>query len=247
MRSAVASSSASRITIAGGRARNSNAGFSTIWTGSVTGRTSTPLIRSAPGRAPVVRAIVKRCTLKAVDALARQGLVYGCACSRRSLEQAADGAAERRYSGYCRSRNLPLGPGIGWRLRLDPGSETFSDARLGTQHQDPASQCGDLLLRDKSGNWTYQFAAAVDDYDQGVDLVVRGIDLLASTGRQLRVARRLGRTTPAVYLHHPLIMKSSDQKLSKSDGDSGVRDLRARGWTPDQVRAAAIAAVTGTR
>jgi glutamyl/glutaminyl-tRNA synthetase len=37
-------------------------------------------------------------------------------------------------------------------------------------------------------------------------------------------------------------MKSATQKLSKSDGDSGVRDLRARGWTPEQVRAAARAA-----
>ena len=164
-----------------------------------------------------------------------------------ALEPAGDDAADRRYRGNCRNRKLPLASGIGWRLRIDPGSETFSDARLGTQHQEPASQCGDLLLRDKSGNWTYQFAAAVDDYDQGINLVVRGVDLLASTGRQLRVARLLGRTTPAVYLHHPLIMKSPDQKLSKSDGDSGVRDLRARGWTPDQVRAAATGAVADTR
>jgi len=38
-----------------------------------------------------------------------------------------------------------------------------------------------------------------------------------------------------------LIMKSADQKLSKSDGDTGVRDLRARGWSPKEVIEAALA------
>ena len=67
---------------------------------------------------------------------------------------------------------------------------------------------------------------------QGVTLVIRGDDLLASTGRQIQLARLLGRDEPPVFLHHPLIMKSPDQKLSKSDGDTGIRELRARGWTP---------------
>jgi len=70
---------------------------------------------------------------------------------------------------------------------------------------------------------------------QGVNLVIRGVDLLASTGRQIQLARLLGREEPPAFLHHPLIMKSSDQKLSKSDGDTGIRDLRARGWTPSRV------------
>ena len=90
-------------------------------------------------------------------------------------------------------RTLPLDDGVGWRLRIDPGVETFEDARLGPQEQDPSAQCGDLLLRDRAGNWTYQFAVTVDDWQQGVDLVIRGMDLLPSTGRQIRLARLLGR------------------------------------------------------
>ena len=115
---------------------------------------------------------------------------------------------------------------MGWRLRIDPGIETFEDARLGPQEQDPSAQCGDLLLRDRAGNWTYQFAVTVDDWEQGVDLVIRGMDLLPSTGRQIRLARLLGREHMPVFFHHPLIMKSPDQKLSKSDGDTGIRELR---------------------
>jgi glutamyl/glutaminyl-tRNA synthetase len=96
------------------------------------------------------------------------------------------------------------------------------------------------LIRDRLGNWSYQFVASVDDFLQGVTLVIRGRDLLDSTGRQIAIARLLGRSTPASFAHHGLIMKSPTQKLSKSDGDTGVRDLRAAGWSPDRVRAEAL-------
>ena len=138
---------------------------------------------------------------------------------------------------------------VGWRLKLDPGVEVFDDALVGRQEQDPSAQCGDLLLRDRLGNWTYQCVAAIDDAVQGVTFVVRGQDLLLSTGRQIRLARLIGRQAPPVFAHHPLIMKSASQKLSKSDGDSGIADLRAAGWSAAQVIgcAAALAGLTSAR
>ncbi len=174
----------------------------------------------------------------AVGVLHAKGLVYACDCSRREIAAKAGdatGQSERRYSGRCRDRALPLEDGFGWRVRIDPGEEVFDDARLGWQAQEPAAQCGDVLIRDRHGNWTYQFAVTVDDWTQAIDLVIRGADLRASTGRQLRLARLLGRETPPVFLHHALVMKSPAQKLSKSDRDTGIRDLRARGWTREQV------------
>jgi glutamyl-Q tRNA(Asp) synthetase len=175
----------------------------------------------------------------AVGVLAAQGLVYACDCTRREILGGAPGGPELRYSGRCRDRGVPLTDGAGWRVRMDPGVERFVDGILGAQDQDPSQQCGDVLIRDRVGNWTYQFAAAVDDFRQGIDLVIRGEDLLPSTGRQIRIARLLGREHPAAFRHHPLIMKSPDQKLSKSDGATGIRDLRAHGWTASEVRLAA--------
>lgn len=217
---------------------------------------------------PVVRQSERDAIYReAVDALVAQGLVYACDCTRKDIEarlprrsrlpaeaggarrEARDGGREGRqvselwYPGTCRARGLPLIDGTGWRVRMDPGVERFDDEIAGVREQDPSAQCGDVLIRDRLGNWTYQFAAAVDDFRQGIDLVIRGMDLLPSTGRQIRLARRLGRTQPPRFAHHPLIMKSVDQKLSKSDGDTGVRDLRARGWTPDEVKAAARASL----
>jgi glutamyl/glutaminyl-tRNA synthetase len=177
---------------------------------------------------------------EAAGSLQRRGVLYACDCARAQIESRASRlappASELRYDGYCRQRDLPLTGGVGWRVRMDPGVERFVDDMLGPQEQDPSQQCGDVLIRDRLDNWTYQFAVSVDDDRQGIDLVIRGEDLLPSTGRQIRLARLLGRERPATFRHHPLIMKSLDQKLSKSDGDTGIRDLRVAGWTPEQVR-----------
>jgi glutamyl/glutaminyl-tRNA synthetase len=75
----------------------------------------------------------------------------------------------------------------------------------------------------------------VDDLDQGIDLVIRGEDLLTSTGRQIQLASLLGRKSPASFLHHPLITRPDGQKLSKSNRDTGIRDLRALGWSVERV------------
>jgi len=176
---------------------------------------------------------------KAIQPLIDRELVYGCACTRAELAAGAgarDPGSELRYRNTCRERAIPLTDAVGWRLRIEPGTESFFDEICGPQVQDPSAQCGDLLLRDRLGNWTYQFAVTVDDHLQQVSHVIRGIDLLPSTGRQVRLARLLGRDKMPQFAHHGLVMKSATEKLSKSDGDSGVRDLRAAGWTAEAVR-----------
>lgn len=167
--------------------------------------------------------------------LERAGLAYPCACSRRDVAAVAGDAfnEETRYPGTCRERQVDPASTLARRVRMEPGAETFTDLGVGPQSQSPADQCGDFLIRDRLGNWTYQFCVTVDDFDQGVTRVVRGEDLLASTGRQMRLARMLGRTVMPEFLHHALIRKRGGAKLSKSDGDTGVRELRAAGMSRD--------------
>jgi glutamyl-Q tRNA(Asp) synthetase len=171
--------------------------------------------------------------------------LYVCDCSRKDLAREGGDVPDREtpYSGRCRDRGLSLEPGRGLRLVLAPGEERFTDLILGPQRQDPSRQCGDLLLRDRLGNWTYQFAVVVDDLAQGIDLVIRGEDLLESTGRQLRLASLLGRAAPPRYAHHPLIRHPSGEKLSKANRDTALRELRAAGRSPADLlgRAAALA------
>lgn len=180
---------------------------------------------------------------RALERLRAQGQIYACACSRADIvnvrpdvaQASGPSAAETRYPGTCRDRGREDRPGVSLRVRLDRSVERFIDLRHGLLEQCPADQCGDMVVRDREGNWTYQFAVTVDDLDQDVTLVVRGDDLLESTGRQLQLARLLGRDEPPRFLHHPLILKSPTQKLSKSDHDTGVRDLRAAGWSAERV------------
>ena len=174
-----------------------------------------------------------------LDDLRSRGLTYACECSRGDIGGAP-------YPGTCREKHLPESDSLGIRVRLDPSTERFDDVRLGSQEQRPSEQCGDLLARDRHGNWTYQFAVVVDDWLQDVNLVIRGEDLLDSTGRQMQLGRLLGRRRPPMFLHHELLMRSPTQKLSKSDGDTGVRDLRARGWSAEAVidRATSLAGLS---
>lgn len=178
--------------------------------------------------------------------LERAGLVYPCDCSRRRIAQAdpeAGGEGELRYPGTCRERRVDPAATPARRIRLDAAPpEEFEDLRLGRCTQDPLAQCGDLLARDRDGQYTYQFAVVVDDLDQGIDMVIRGEDLLASTGRQLRLARMLGRSAAPRFLHHPLVRHADGRKLSKSAGDTGIRELRESGLSREIVlgRAAAL-------
>ncbi len=166
--------------------------------------------------------------LRALAALRHTHHVYACDCSRKDI-------GGERYPGRCRDRHLAETPGRGLRVVMAPGIERFVDGRLGPQEQSPADQCGDLLLRDRDGHWSYQFAVTVDDYRDQVTHVIRGADLLSSTGRQMRLARMLGRAEPPEFLHHPILLNASGEKLSKSSGDSGVRELRAAGVSAEEV------------
>ncbi|MDH4131716.1 MAG: glutamate--tRNA ligase family protein [Gemmatimonadota bacterium] len=177
--------------------------------------------------------------------VARGHQVYACACSRTRSADGAEGGAARSgaYPGTCRHRGLEPGRGRGLRMVLPEGVEQFEDLRLGPVEQEPERQCGDLLIRDRLGNWTYQFAVVVDDMRHGIDLVIRGEDLLDSTGRQLLLARMLGRQAPPRFFHHPLIRKPSGEKLSKAARDASVRDRRAGESKPEDLIGEALAAV----
>jgi glutamyl-tRNA synthetase/glutamyl-Q tRNA(Asp) synthetase len=177
----------------------------------------------------------------ALHALRRRHPVYACDCSRRHI-------GGEQYPGRCRERGLADAPGTGLRVRIEPGDESFEDLRLGPITQTPAEQCGDLLIRDRDGQWTYQYAVTVDDLLQGVDLVIRGADLVESTGRQMRLTRMLseagvGTARPVTYLHHPLVLDADGRKLSKSRGAAGVRSMRQRGLSPGEVIGQAAAAI----
>lgn len=164
-----------------------------------------------------------------VAQLRLRDLVYACDCSRSTFE-AWRAEHDRAWSGPgcpggCRERELVIDdPGYGLRVALGGGEEAWDDALLGPQHG-PVAVGGDLLLRDRNGNWTYVLCVVVDDLRHGVNLVVRGEDLVDATPAQIRLGRRLGRRDPPAFAHHPLVRRPDGHKLSKADGATSLGEL----------------------
>jgi glutamyl/glutaminyl-tRNA synthetase len=179
----------------------------------------------------------------ALATLRGENLVYGCTCSRSTFDAWSAEHGRPWHGPGCPGSCRYLGedaPTL--RVALGGGSERWMDALVGPC-ADEVSAGGDPRIRDRDGNWTYLFAVVVDDMRQDVDLVVRGRDLLGSTPDQIRLARILGRDLPATFAHHRLVRRPNGSKLSKSAGDTGVRELRAAGHSADNVVAMAAAAI----
>lgn len=159
------------------------------------------------------------------------GLTYVCTCTRRDVARHAARAPgeEPRYPGTCRDAQHADADSLARRVRIPDSEALFEDGRLGLLRQSPAEQCGDVLVRDRHGQWTYQFAVVVDDMAHRIDVAIRGEDLLASTGRQLRLAALLGRERPLRWWHHPLLVHADGRKLSKANHDTSIRERRAAG------------------
>lgn len=155
------------------------------------------------------------------------GHTYVCACSRREIADsriatAPDGAP--LYPGTCR-HGMPAGrKGRSLRLRVADdasGLITFIDRWQGAQQQILAEQVGDFVLKQIDGFWSYQMAVVVDDGLQGVTDVVRGVDLIDSTARQIYLQGLLGLPQPR-YLHFPVLLNALGEKLSKQTGAQAV-------------------------
>ena len=171
----------------------------------------------------------------ALERLAAVSDVYACDCSRATF---ATWRSDHGVSwsgpecpGNCRARGLETKAGLTLRVALGDGDEEWSDRLLGSR-SGPVAADGDLPVRDRNGNWTYAFCVVVDDLRHGVDLVVRGEDLVDATADQIRLGRLLGRQTPPTFAHHPLVRRPNGSKLSKAEGATAIGELLDRGRSP---------------
>jgi glutamyl-Q tRNA(Asp) synthetase len=197
----------------------------------------------------------------ALARLAAQGLVYASFESRAEITQLVR-AREARGSWPRDPDGAPLYPGSAhalsaeerarriasgepYALRLDMAAavaragpltwcDQDADGRIATIAADPAAW-GDVVLARKETPTSYHVSVVVDDAAQGITDIVRGRDLHAATAVHRLLQALLGLPEP-VYRHHPLILDADGQKLSKSTQATGLRELRAGGATPADIR-----------
>lgn len=164
---------------------------------------------------------------QALQQLQSKAKVYACDCSRRKLRE--HGAV---YPGLCRERGLLDTPGLALRIAVDQRTVAFNDRILGQQAQRLDLEVGDFVIRRRDRLFAYQLAVVVDDIAQGITHVLRGSDLLDSTGRQLYLQQLLGYPSPA-YAHIPLLLNADGHKYSKQtlaapiDGATACANLLA--------------------
>jgi glutamyl-Q tRNA(Asp) synthetase len=150
----------------------------------------------------------------AFERLQAAGAVFACACTRREMADSAlarDGS--RLYPGTCRDGLPPGRSAHAWRVRAE-GRIVFDDRIQGRQQEDLATEVGDFVVLRGDGQFAYQLAVVVDDADAGVTDIVRGADLLGSTGRQIHLQHLLGQAAPT-YAHLPVVVNTDGEKLSK--------------------------------
>lgn len=151
----------------------------------------------------------------ALTELQRLGLVYACACSRREIADSSIGRPGAPiYPGTCRA-GLPRGK-MSRALRVDTrGAHMgFEDRLQGAVMQDLEREAGDFIVQRADGLFAYQLAAVVDDAELDITDIVRGVDLLDSTLRQVYLQRLLELPMPH-YLHLPVAVNALGEKLSK--------------------------------
>lgn len=178
-----------------------------------------------------------------LDILKRKGLLYPCFCSRNELHAASaphrsDGVL--LYGGTCRNlteaqrraKAKLRSPAV--RVQVPEEIVTFTDGVMGEVSQNLARECGDFILRRSDGVFAYQLAVVVDDALMGVNQVVRGVDLLDSTPRQLWLQRQWGFDAPDYY-HVPLLYGADGHRLSKRQRDVDLGAIRADGTKPEEV------------
>ena len=164
---------------------------------------------------------------QALEQLEHGQLVYPCGCSRKDIQENLAGSGSGNvYPGTCRN-GLPQDcEARSLRLRVPDLDVRFADRLQGDIEEWLPEKSGDFIIRRADGLFAYQLAVVVGDAEQGITDVVRGADLLDSTCRQIFLLQSLGYAPPR-YLHLPVVVNESGEKLSKQTNAPAVSPQQA--------------------
>jgi len=194
------------------------------------------------------------------ETMRQEGLIYPCFCSRSTVAASASGTdpdGAPLYAGTCRHidkaearARITGGEPVVWRIDMSRALRRLTGPLHITEYlvlgHDLATsrtreriahpeRWGDSVLVRKDVPTSYHLSVVIDDTAQNITHVTRGMDLYHATDLHRLLQALLGLATP-IYAHHGLVRDGTEQKLSKSRGSTGLRDLRELGWTPERVR-----------
>lgn len=160
---------------------------------------------------------------------------YACSCSRAQVQENNQSGI---YPGTCREKalkkddlNFPL------RARVKNNEIVFNDQNMGSIKISLPETMGDFIVRRKGGLPSYQLVSVIDDFNDKINFIVRGEDLLTSTAAQIYLAQifELGQSIGTRWFHHPLLLDMNNKKLSKSHKSLSLREMRSQGVTSREI------------
>lgn len=177
--------------------------------------------------------------------LVDNGSAYYCFCNKERLEELRKvqeaSHISPMYDRHCRNlsaeevqKNLDAGMPYVIRQKVPfEGTVTFHDELYGDITVENSTLDDQIMIK-TDGMPTYNFANVVDDHTMGITHVVRGNEYLSSTPKYNLLYQAFG-WEPPMYIHVEHIMKNSQEKLSKRNGDASFEDLIAKGLLTEAV------------
>ena len=186
-----------------------------------------------------------------LERLALEKLIYPCFCNRARLQSIASaphmGEVVHRYDGHCRHideaevKMLSAEKEPSLRLSIDSCDIEFTDRWQGVQHIHLEGELDDYVLRRGDGMYAYNLAVVLDDIAMGTTEVIRGDDLLDTTGQQIYLYKTLQQCLHSTnikvpsYGHAPLLIDSEGHRLSKRQQSITIRELRDNQWSANRI------------
>ncbi len=200
----------------------------------------------------------------ALDVLKDENLVYPAFMSRSDIRdhivtaeangdtwpRDPDGAPhypglDKKLDRDERHKRIETGAAYNWRLDMQLARSRISNSlcwmeegagpmgETGHIPVDPG-RWGDIVLARSDAPASYHLSVVIDDAVQGITDIVRGCDLFHATAVHRLLQELLGLSVPR-YFHHQLVLDGDGRKLSKSQKDTAIRELRTAGMTPADV------------
>ena len=186
-----------------------------------------------------------------LECLALEKLIYPCFCNRARLQSIASaphvGEVVHRYDGHCRHidgeevKILSAEKDPSLRLSIDSCDIEFTDRWQGVQHIHLEGELDDYVLRRGDGMYAYNLAVVLDDIAMGITEVIRGDDLLDTTGQQIYLYKTLQQCLHSKnikvpsYGHAPLLIDTEGHRLSKRQKSITIRELRDNQWSANRI------------
>lgn len=178
-----------------------------------------------------------------INDMLKKKIAYKCYCSQERLEilrlNQIKNKEKPKYDGYCRiramsSHNSLNNSSFPYVIRFcNPknGQIKFYDQIRGTITFDN-KELDDLIICRANGVPTYNFCVVIDDIDMKITHIIRGVEHINNTPRQINIIKSLKASVP-IYAHVPMILDIDQKKLSKRDKNSGILQYRDEGFLPE--------------